>query len=186
MLRFIGCAFSTLALTVGIHLALAVLAPASVYAICETLEGHSDNNSYHGLAFEVSVQNDVIIRHISVQTQSSSPATQPVEIWYNLTSATPGDPGWEYVGEGVVSRTGDRELVPVDIDLFVPGGTTMGLFYVGNSSDRIPYTSGGITDISDGNLTISGSYGYGGEYDTSFTPPIDPAYSPRVFAGSIH
>lgn len=158
--------------------------PAAAQAF--TLDGFTADNGLYGNLFEVSAQQPVIIRNISIWCGTTATGIA-VELWYNPTTAVPGSPGWVQAGITTMDFVNaSRELVPIAINLVMAPAQVAGICVVAHTSTSIRYTNGGIPDLSDGRLTISGAYGYGCSYNAANVPPVNTPNFPRVFAGSVH
>lgn len=173
------------------QLALAVLllaaGAAPAFAQSMTLVGTPNNNAHRGSIGHVTANVPVILRHVSVRAHDVGSTT--VELWYNLSTATPGDANWIYAGAAILNFTSTGALIaiPINLDLYLSAGQVIGVCTVSsNTTISVGYANATGIDLTDGNMTISGSIGSGGDYFPGSLPPLNPVGVPRVFSGAVH
>lgn len=149
------------------------------------------NNGQDGNMFNVTAINDIFID--SVWCNFDPGTIQEVEIWWrsgtvvgNANSAN----GWTMIDSVLnltSAGTNNFTKVPIHINLFVPAGTTVGLYvtraFVGGAGPYMRYTNGpggstaGQNYTSNTDLTIS--YAYGKDY------PFATSFNPRIWNGRL-
>lgn len=149
------------------------------------------NNGQDGNMFNVTAINDIYID--SVWCNFDPGTIQEVEIWWrsgtvvgNANSAN----GWTMIDSVLnltSAGTNNFTKVPIHINLFVPQGTTVGLYvtraFVGSAGPYMRYTNGpggstaGQNYTSNTDLTIS--YAYGKDY------PFGTTFNPRIWNGRL-
>ena len=168
-------------------LALVSVLSSALAAQCNSLTGPARNNSHRGTIGQVTANADITLRNLGVRCGASATGV-PVEVWFNPTTATPGDANWTLVGTATVDYVADGVVdVPVNIDVNIANGTTFGICVVStNLSISSGYTNGTVADTTDGNITISGSVGWGGEYANGSLPAVNASFTPRVWSGTVY
>ena len=138
--------------------------------------------AWEGCMYAVQSINDITLERVGIHRDATD--TFDVEIWYHLGGmAAPSSPGWTQAGVGTVTAAGNGNFVqvPVDLNLQLSAGETLGIAHVrvggGDFALGIRYEALGLGTISDSNVNLiltGDSLNY-----TGGTPSFDVAFSGR-------
>lgn len=150
----------------------------STHSLTTTTAGGA---AYDGIMFNVVANHNIIITRISTHQANGTPATIPVEIYYNHGGLEPSATGWIWAGTADVDFLANGTLteIPIDLNLSLTAGELFGIYVTSIDGSNISYSISDGSDYSNSDLTIQAN-GSGLNYGF-----LDIT-ADRTFNGTIH